>query len=149
MVGHQVYLDVYDLALPVAPGDGPGGEGAARHVMLEAAVLVPAEAAPPAVDGVELDREAPAVQTVVVVVLREDNLEFAELGVNLDIYHGTCRQSSLSTLDTDLGEMTVRLDQTQRRSARRLQPDGVTLSPQDHHHHHHHHSLAEHLQTFS
>ena len=86
MVGHQVYLDVDNLALAVAPGDGPGGEGPARHVVLWAAVLVPAEPAPPAVDGVELDREASAVQTVVVVVLREDDLEFAVLRVKLGYF---------------------------------------------------------------
>ena len=72
VVCHQVNLNVNDLASSIAPRYGPRGKAAPRHVVLEAAEVVPAHPAPPAVDGVELGCETSTVERVVVPVLRED-----------------------------------------------------------------------------
>ena len=70
VVCHQVNLDVDHLAGPVAPRYGPRGKAAPRHVILRATKVVPAQSAPPAVNGVELGFEASTVELHVVIVLK-------------------------------------------------------------------------------
>ena len=126
VVGHQVDLNVDHLAGCVAPRYGPRGKLPARHVVLRAAEVVPAESAPSPVDGVELGGEAAAVESVVVPVLERG---------------GGGHQSAIICIKIYLGQVTVRSEDSYGGPTWWFQPLGMreclpgSVQEQQHHQH--------------